>query len=44
MALIRATLERNNFNIKQSATEMGVSRVTLYRAIERYGIAIARSR
>ncbi len=41
---IRATLERNNFNIKQSATEMGVSRVTLYRAIERYGIAIARLR
>jgi DNA-binding NtrC family response regulator len=44
MALIRATLERNNFNIKRSAAEMGVSRVTLYRAIERYGIAIARSR
>ena len=43
-ALIRATLERNNFNIKRSATEMGVSRVTLYRAIERYGIAIARPR
>jgi DNA-binding NtrC family response regulator len=43
-ALIRATLERNNFNIKQSATEMGVSRVTLYRAIERYGIAIVRPR
>jgi DNA-binding NtrC family response regulator len=40
--LIRATLERNGFNIKQSAKEMGISRLTLYRAIERYGIAIAR--
>ena len=43
-ALIRATLERNSFNIKQSAKEMGISRLTLYRAIERYGIAIARPR
>ncbi|HEY1504587.1 MAG TPA: sigma-54 dependent transcriptional regulator [Stellaceae bacterium] len=43
-ALIRATLERNGFNIKQSAKEMGISRLTLYRAIERHGIAITRAR
>jgi DNA-binding NtrC family response regulator len=43
-AIIRATLERNDFNIKQSARDMGISRVTLYRAIERHGIAVARPR
>jgi DNA-binding NtrC family response regulator len=43
-ALIRVTLERNGFNVKQSAKEMGISRVTLYRAIGRYGIVIARPR
>jgi DNA-binding NtrC family response regulator len=43
-ALIRATLERNSFNIKQSAKEMGISRVTLYRNIEKHGITIDRSR
>jgi DNA-binding NtrC family response regulator len=43
-ALIRATLERNGFNIKQSAKEMGISRVTLYRNIEKHGITIDRSR
>jgi DNA-binding NtrC family response regulator len=43
-AIIRATLERNDFNIKQSAKDMGISRVTLYRAIERHGIAVARPR
>jgi DNA-binding NtrC family response regulator len=42
-ALIRATLERNAFNIKQSAREMGISRVTLYRNIEKHGITIDRS-
>jgi DNA-binding NtrC family response regulator len=43
-ALIRATLERNSFNIKQSAKEMGISRVTLYRNIQKHGIAIERPR
>jgi DNA-binding NtrC family response regulator len=43
-ALIRATLKRNRYNIKQSAKEMGISRVTLYRAIHKYGIALDRSR
>ncbi|MBO0799805.1 MAG: sigma-54-dependent Fis family transcriptional regulator [Blastocatellia bacterium] len=42
-ALIRATLKRNRYNIKQSAKEMGISRVTLYRAIHKYGIALERS-
>jgi DNA-binding NtrC family response regulator len=41
---IRATLERNGFNIKQSAKEMGISRVTLYRNIEKYSITIDRPR
>jgi DNA-binding NtrC family response regulator len=43
-AIIRATLERNDFNIKRSAKDMGISRVTLYRAIERHGIAVTRPR
>lgn len=43
-ALIRATLKRNRCNIKQSAKEMGISRVTLYRAIHKYGITLERSR
>ena len=41
-ALIRTTLERNGFNIKQSAKEMGISRVTLYRNIQKHGIVIER--
>jgi transcriptional regulator with PAS, ATPase and Fis domain len=43
-ALIRTTLERNGFNVKQSAREMGISRVTLYRDIHKYGITIDRPR
>jgi transcriptional regulator with PAS, ATPase and Fis domain len=43
-AVIRATLERNGFNVKQSAKEMGISRVTLYRNIEKYHITIDRPR
>jgi two-component system, NtrC family, response regulator HydG len=43
-ALIRATLKRNRNNIKQSAKEMGISRVTLYRAIHKYGITVDRLR
>ena len=38
-----ATLERNGFNIKQSAKEMGISRVPLYRNIEKHGIPTGRS-
>ena len=41
--LIRAALERNRFNIKQSAEELGISRVTLYRLIQKHDIAINRS-
>jgi transcriptional regulator with PAS, ATPase and Fis domain len=43
-AVIRATLERNGFNVKQSAREMGISRVTLYRNIQKYNITIDRPR
>jgi DNA-binding NtrC family response regulator len=42
--VIRATLERNGFNVKQSAREMGISRVTLYRNIQKYNITIDRPR
>lgn len=40
--LVRTTLERNRFNIKQSAIELGVSRVTLYRLIQKHQISIER--
>jgi sigma-54 dependent transcriptional regulator, positive regulator of biofilm formation len=43
-AVIRSTLERNGFNVKQSAREMGISRVTLYRNIQKYNITIDRPR
>jgi DNA-binding NtrC family response regulator len=38
-ALVRQTLTANRHNIKRSAEQLGVSRVTLYRLIEKYGIA-----
>ncbi len=41
-ALVRTTLERNRFNIKQSAIDLGVSRVTLYRLIQKHQIQIER--
>jgi DNA-binding NtrC family response regulator len=42
--LVRQTLEKNNFNIKQSAKELNVSRMTLYRLVQRHGITIERVR
>jgi transcriptional regulator of acetoin/glycerol metabolism len=40
--VIRASLERNRYNIKRSAAEIGVSRVTLYRLIHKHNIPITR--
>lgn len=37
--LIRKALDAHNNNIKRTAEHLGVSRVTLYRLIEKYGIA-----
>jgi DNA-binding NtrC family response regulator len=37
--LVRQALAVNRHNIKRSAEHLGVSRVTLYRLIEKYGIA-----
>ena len=42
-SLVRSTLERNRFNVKKSASELGVSRVTLYRLIQKHDIKIDRS-
>lgn len=41
--LVRTTLERNRFNVKQSALELGVSRVTLYRLIQKHDIRVDRT-
>lgn len=41
--LVRQTLERNRFNIKRSAKDLHISRMTLYRLIQKYGIAIDRA-
>ncbi len=43
-AVVRSTLERNRFNIKQSAQELQISRVTLYRLIQKHDIEIERPR
>jgi DNA-binding NtrC family response regulator len=37
--LVRQVLARHRHNIKRSAEELGISRVTMYRLIEKYGIA-----
>ncbi|HEY1506976.1 MAG TPA: sigma-54 dependent transcriptional regulator [Stellaceae bacterium] len=37
---VQETLEHNEFNIKRSAADLGVSRVTLYRLIEKHNIRI----
>ncbi|MGH7009170.1 MAG: sigma-54 interaction domain-containing protein [Stellaceae bacterium] len=42
--LIRKTLERNHFNVKQSARDLQISRMTLYRLIQKHDIPIERSR
>jgi DNA-binding NtrC family response regulator len=41
--LVKNTLERNRYNVKKSASELGVSRVTLYRLIQKHDIKIDRS-
>ncbi|MGH7248008.1 MAG: sigma 54-interacting transcriptional regulator, partial [Pseudomonadota bacterium] len=41
--LVRQTLERNRFNIKRSAKDLHISRMTLYRLIQKHGIAIDRT-
>jgi len=41
--LVRQTLERNRFNVKRSAQELNISRMTLYRLIQKHGIAIDRT-
>ncbi len=41
--LVRQTLERNRFNIKRSAKDLHISRMTLYRLIQKHGIAINRA-
>lgn len=41
--LVRQTLERNRFNIKRSAKDLQISRMTLYRLIQKHGIAIDRT-
>lgn len=38
-AFIRQALEAHRYNIKRTALDLGVSRVTLYRLMEKYGIA-----
>jgi len=43
VTVIRTALERNRYNIKRSAAEIGVSRVTLYRLIQKHNIPITRS-
>jgi DNA-binding NtrC family response regulator len=43
-ALVRQTLERNRFNVKQSAKDLQISRMTLYRLIQKHDILIERRR
>ena len=40
---VRAALERNAFNVTAAANDLGVSRVTLYRHIDRFGLKTGRS-
>lgn len=40
---VRAALERNSFNVTAAASDLGVSRVTLYRHIDRFGLKTGRS-
>ncbi len=40
---VRAALERNAFNVTAAASDLGVSRVTLYRHIDRFGLRTGRS-
>jgi len=43
LQLVRQTLERNRFNVKRSAQELNISRMTLYRLIQKHGITIDRT-
>ena len=40
---IRNALERNYNNVTETASQLGVSRVTLYRLMKKYGVQIAGS-
>lgn len=40
---VRAALERNAFNVTAAASDLGVSRVTMYRHIDRFGLKTGRS-
>ena len=40
---VRAALERNSFNVTAAASDLGVSRVTMYRHIDRFGLKTGRS-
>ena len=40
--LVRSALEHNRFHVKKTASELGVSRVTLYRLIQKHDIKIDR--
>lgn len=42
-ALVRDALRRNGFNVTRAAQNLGVSRVTLYRMIERHNIPLRRA-
>lgn len=41
--VVESTLRKNNFNITQAARELGISRVTVYRMVDRLNIELARS-
>ena len=38
--LIKQSLTRNHGNVSKTARELGVSRVTLYRLIDKFGIGL----
>jgi transcriptional regulator of acetoin/glycerol metabolism len=37
--ILRSTLKRNNWNVTLSAKDLGISRMTLYRRMEKHGIS-----
>ncbi|WP_156469511.1 helix-turn-helix domain-containing protein [Candidatus Desulfofervidus auxilii] len=39
-SLIKAFEEKNNYNITHTATELGISRASVYELIRKYGIKI----
>jgi len=38
MDAIKSSIERNKWNMTTTAEELGISRMTLYRKLERYGL------